>query len=174
MYRKRDAYTEAHDRYYLLVFSTVRIKVADRSDVEDICQNIFLKFYEKFEEIEADRHRLWLYGAMRIFVLEYYRKKNKHVISEEEIFSDISLTFVNGFRDARMVIAETIDDEGVFGSEDDRVLFDLIALYNYSYAEVGRQMGYSKRQVGYRYRIIVERIIAGLKKRGIGKLEDLL
>lgn len=174
MYRKRDAYTEAHDRYYPLVFSAVRVKVADKSDVEDICQNIFLKFYEKFDEIEQDHHRLWLYGAMRIFVLEYYRKKKKRAVTEEEIFRDISLTFVNGFRDTRMIIAETMNDDGVFDSDDDRVLFDMIALYNYSYSEVGRQMGYTKRQVGYRYRVIVDRITAGLKKKGINNLEDLL
>lgn len=174
MRRKRDAYTEAHDRYYPLVYSAVRVKVDDHNDVEDICQNVFLTFYEKFGEIEAAHHRQWLYGALRLFVLEYYRKKKKREVSEEDIFQDVSLTFVNGFRDTRLLIKEAMSGEGVFDSDDDRILFDLIAVYSYSYAEVGQQMGYTKRQVGYRYRVIVDRIVDGLKKKGINKLEDLL
>lgn len=36
------------------------------------------------------------------------------------------------------------------------------------------QLGMSKRQVRYRYGLIVERILAYLQKQGIKSLEDLL
>ena len=86
----------------------------------------------------------------------------------------MGLNFVNGFRDARIIINEAIEDLNNFDNEDEAALFDLIAIRNFTYIEAGKQLGLSKRQAQYRYGRIVEKLLFALKKKGINSLEDLL
>ncbi|MFH0975873.1 MAG: sigma-70 family RNA polymerase sigma factor [Spirochaetota bacterium] len=171
MSKKKDRFTEDHKRYYSLIFSTVYTKVENIDDTKDICQEVFIRFFENYEKIIDSRK--WLYGTLRNVVLEFYRKE-KGDIDIDDVFKDISLTFVNGFRDARIIISEAMEDMANFNSDEEKNLFDLVAVYNYSYTEAGRQMGLTKRQVEYKYRHIVDKIIDNLSKKGIRNIEDLL
>ncbi len=169
--RKKDAYTEAHNDYYPLVFSTVYTKVGDVDDTRDICQEVFISFYEKFDEVENPRK--WLYGAARIELLNYFKGRRGEV-NIDGLMNDFGLTFVNGFRESRLIISEVLNDPGVYGDEIDSVLFNLVAVSNLSYSQTGKELGLSKRQVEYRYSRLVERILERLKKKGIKDIEDLL
>lgn len=168
---RKDTFTEIYNGFYPLVFSAVYTKVENIDDTKDICQDVFIKFYEKFDDIED--HRKWLYGALRLAVFEFYRKK-KGNINIDDLFNDISLTFVNGFRNARIILSEAFDNIENFSNENEKTLFDLIAVYNYSYTEAGKELGLTKRQVEYKYRSIVDRILDYLKKQGIENIGDLL
>ena len=130
-----------------------------------------IKFFEKFNTIE--NHRKWLYGALRLAVFEFYRSRNK-ASNIDDIFNDVGLTFVNGFRDARIIISEIIESDDTFDSEEDKILFDLIAINNFSYNQAGSQLGLTKRQVQYKYGLIVQKILDQLNKKGIKNIEDLL
>lgn len=110
---------------------------------------------------------------MRLSVFEFYRKKRGDM-DIDEVFNDVSLTFMNGFRDARIVISEAIENMKLFDGEDDKVLFDLIAVHNYSYNETAKELHLTKRMVEYRYRRIVDSILDYLKKKGLTNIEDLL
>ncbi|HNV48562.1 MAG TPA: sigma-70 family RNA polymerase sigma factor [Spirochaetota bacterium] len=167
----RDRFTETHSQYYPLVFSAVHTKVDNVDDAHDICQEVFIKLYEKFDSVENPRK--WLYGALRLAVFEYYRRRDPGT-DIDDVFNDVSLTFVNGFRDARIVIAEAMEDMVHFDGEEDKTLFDLIAVHNFSYSQTAKQLGLTKRMVEYRYRRIVESILDALKKKGVGHIEDLL
>ncbi len=169
--KKKDRFTEDHKRYYPLIFNTVYSKVENIDDTSDICQEIFTRFFEKYEEIENSRK--WLYGALRLVVMEYYRKQRSN-LNLDEVFRDVGLTFVNGFKEARVIIAEAIENMENFKIEENRVLFDLVALHNYSYSQAGKELGLTKRTVEYRYRQIVDTILDYLKKKGIRNIEDLL
>jgi RNA polymerase sigma factor (sigma-70 family) len=169
---RRDAFTEAHADYYPLVFSTVYTKVGNVDDARDICQEVFIKLYEKLDEVENPRK--WLYGALRLAVFEYFRKKRGGDVNIDEIMDGVGMTFVNGFRDSRIVIREVLDETGLFGDNLDRAVFELVAYSNYSYSEAGKELGLTKRQVEYRYVKLTERILDELKKRGVKHIEDLL
>ena len=121
----------------------------------------------------AVNQRGWLLVAVKNVLYEHYRKvKNMpDDIAEAEAFNDVSLTFVNGFRDTRLII-----DEAMKSIEDktDMLIFDLVAVQNYTYEETGDELGLSKRQVKYRYGLIVRSIIEFLNGKGIHKIEDLL
>ncbi|MDY6935153.1 MAG: sigma-70 family RNA polymerase sigma factor [Spirochaetota bacterium] len=172
MATKKDKFTEDHKRYYPVVFSTVYTKIGNIDDASDICQEIFIKFFEKYEEIQNSRK--WLYGALRIAILEFFRRTRAEEVNIDDVFGDVGLTFVNGFKDSRVIISEAIDNMDNFGDEGEKTLFDLIAVYNYSYSEAAKQMGLTKRKAEYRYRRIVDRIIDYLNKKGIKDIEDLL
>ncbi len=169
--RKKD-YPEVYADYYPLVFSAVYSKVGNREETLDICQEIFLRLYVKFEE--ATDYRRWLFSAMRYVVLEHFKKKRGREVNIDDVFNDISLTFVNGFRDARIIIADALENTANYGEEKDRVIFDLIAVNNFTYAEAAAHLGMTRRQAEYRYNLIVARILKYLKDRGIENIEDLL
>lgn len=165
-------FAEAYSDYYPVVFSAVYSKVNNFDDAEDICQELFIKFYDKLDTIE--NRRKWLYGALKLEVMAFYRRKKHGDVDIDDVFNDVGLTFVNGFRDTRILIGEAIEDMSNFKDDADRVLFDLVAVQNYTYEEAGSHLGMTTRQIRYRYGLIVDRLTDYLKKKGIGSLEDLL
>ncbi len=167
---KREKYSIIYNEYYPLIFNTVYTRIGNRDDASDICQEIFLIFFEKLEEIQ--NYRKWLFGTMRNVVIRFYEKKPDPEIDIDNVFNDISLTFVNGFRDTRIIIGDAIDSIDI--SEEDRILFEYIAYYNYSYNNVVRIMGLTKKQVRLRYEKAVRKILGSLREKGIHNIEDLL
>jgi RNA polymerase sigma-70 factor (ECF subfamily) len=171
-FSRNRAFAEAYADYYPLVFGAVHSRVGNIEDAEDICQELFIAMYNKLETIENPRK--WLYGALKLEVMAYYRKKKPGAVDIDEVFDDVGLTFVNGFRDTRIMIQDAIESMDNFRDETDRILFDLIAVQNYTYEEAGAQVGLAKRQVRYRYGLIVDRMIDYFRKKGINSLEELL
>ncbi len=157
---------------YPLVYNSVYTRINNVDDVQDICQEVFIRLYDKYEEV--DNPRKWLLGTMRYVVLEFYRRKGNKDITINEVFNDMSMTFVNGFRDSRLIIEEAMENMEIFEDEKGRTLFYLIAINNHSYRETGKLLGLPVHKVRYRYEQIVNRIIDHLKKKGIKSLDDLL
>lgn len=171
-FSKNRVFAEAYNDLYPVVFSAVYSKVSSMEDAEDLCQEIFLQFYNKMEVI--DNARKWLYGALRLEIMAYYRRRRPDATDIDDLFDDVGLTFVNGFRDTRIMIQEALEDMGNFEDEREKILFDLIAVRNYTYEEAGAELGFSKRQVRYRYGLIVSRLQEYFRKKGIASLEELL
>lgn len=167
---KKNDFTDISSTYYPVVYSAVFTKVGNEDDTNDICQEVFLRLFRKLEEV--DNVRKWLFIALQYVVIEYCRKKRPEA-NVEDLFNDVALTFVNGFRDARIIIAEAIGDMRNFQNEREKALFDLIAVHNFTYEEAGKQLGMTKRQVDYRYNQITARILESLRKRGVKHIEDL-
>lgn len=68
----------------------------------------------------------------------------------DDVFNDVSLTFVNGFRDVRIIIAEAMESDANFMDDMEWALFDMIAVSNMSYPEARKQLGLAVRHVEYR------------------------
>ena len=168
--KKREKFTEIYSDYFPVIFSSVYTKVGNYEDAMDIAQEVFVIFYNKFDEVENPRR--WLYGTLRNVVLQYYKKKPDPTVNIDTIFDDIGLTFVNGFRDNRIIIEEAIENVELI--EEERLILDYVAFHTFSYREVGEIMGYSKDQISYKYTNIVKKIKNYLQTRGIRDIEDLL
>ena len=145
MFWKNRKFAEMFNDHYAMVFNNVNIKINNPDEAEDLCQEIFIKFYEKLDTIENPR--TWLMGASRFAVLTYYRRKKPDLVDVEELFHDTNAAFVNGMRETRMIINDVLENEGNFETESDIALFNLMAVNNYTYEEAGRELGMSKRQV---------------------------
>ena len=169
---RKAKFVDAYSNYYSLIYSVICSKVSDTNQADDICQEVFLRLYEKIDEVND--HRKWLYGTMRLVFLEYYRKNRNDSVDPESLFADASMSFVNGFRDSRIIIEQALEDTANYGTTEDRTLFDLIALYNHSYAEAAAELGISERQARYRYGLVNNRLMEYFRQRGIKGLEDLL
>jgi len=172
MFRKNRLFAEVFNELYPLVFSTVYGRVNNIDDAEDICQEVFIHFYQKQDEIEDSRK--WLYGALRLEVLSYYRKKKGAQVSLDDVFQDESLSFFNGARDVRLILEDALNHDGNYRDSMERSLFELIALKKFTYDEAASELGFTRRQARYKYGVIVKRILDYLSKKGITDLEDIL
>src|SRR5512145_2910442 len=105
---KTKAYVERYTEFYPLISNVVFAKLRDRDTTHDICQEIFIRYYVKFDEVE--NHRRWLLNAVRYVLLEHYRKTNGSQVDIDSVSDDVSMSFVNGFRDTRLMIEEALDD----------------------------------------------------------------
>ncbi len=168
--KKRDLFSELFVDYYPMVFNAVCTKVSSLNDAEDICQEVFIALFNHLDEIR--NIRAWLYGALKNMVLKYYKEKYSGEENIDNFMEDAALTFVNGFRDTRIIISETLEE--VLSDDGERNLFELVAFHKYSYSEAAGLMGITKRKVDYKYNKIAAKITTALKAKGISQIEDLL
>jgi RNA polymerase sigma-70 factor, ECF subfamily len=167
---KRDKFSELFTDYYSMVFNAVYPKVGSQDDTEDICQEVFVALYRHVGEIE--NVRAWLYGTLKNMVLKYYRDRHPSHENIDTIMDDVTLSFVNGFRDTRIIISEVMEE--IVLTKEEREILDLVAFHNYSYSETANVMGITKRKVDYNYNKISGKIISRLQERGVKHIEDLL
>ncbi|HPL17616.1 MAG TPA: sigma-70 family RNA polymerase sigma factor [Spirochaetota bacterium] len=168
--KQKIKFTEAYADYYQVVYGTICSKISNPDDTDDLTQEVFMHFYSRMNEV--DNTRAWLFGTINNVLMNYYRKKKKFSSDEdiENYLGDVSLTFVNGFRDTRIIIDEAVGRL----TEPERILFDLVAVQNLTYELAGQHLGFSKRQAEYRYSLIVKNIRGFLNEKGITNIEDLL
>lgn len=165
-------FSEIYSDMYAVVYNAVYSKVRDRDLTADLAQEVFTRFYAKMDEV--DNPRKWLFGTLRNVLMEHYKKNSVDSIDIDEIFSDVNMGYVNGFRDTRIILQEAFEASENYNDEKDRIIYELIAVKNYTHDEVARLLGITKRQVNYKYRCVVDRIVDFLKKKGVNRLEELL
>ena len=173
--KKKDKFTIIYSDYYPLVFKMLKTKTDNIHDVEDICNTVFMKLFEKLDEIQEPRK--WLYTTLNNTYFEHIRYQTKGGNPSEDmdgIISLLGMQYVNGFRDARIIIEEALNN--TIEDETDKIIFELVAIDCFSYNQAAKQLGLTQRQVEYRYKEkIVGRIMDYLnKKLGVKSLEELL
>ena len=169
---KKDVlFTGVYSDYYPVVSGALYTKIGNSQVAEDLAQEVFLALYAAFDRVEHVRS--WLFTTMKNVLYDHYRvaMNMPEETAYHEAHDDISLTFVNGFRDTRIILEQAVES---VPDPVDRVLFDLIAVQNHSYQEAGNHVGLSSRQVRYRYSLINRHIQDHLGARGIKSIEDLL
>ena len=168
--QRRDEFIDAYLDLYPVIYSTVYSRIHDKDEADDLCQEIFIIFYNKFDAIENKRS--WLYSTAKNVLMNYYKKKRADASEEINEMADFGIQFVNGFRDTRIIIEEAI--ETIKCDAVERALLDLIAVHEFSYTKVSGIMGLSVKQVRYRYGQIVNRLLHHMRNIGIKDLEELL
>ncbi|MGL5892354.1 MAG: sigma-70 family RNA polymerase sigma factor [Bacteroidia bacterium] len=76
-----------HNQFYKELKGYVYSRTKDKSDTEDILQDVFVKIILKIEQInEAQNLRQYLYGIVRNSVADYFRSKKTHLsITEQNV-----------------------------------------------------------------------------------------
>ncbi len=165
-------FTDIYSDYYSVVYNGIYAKVQDKELTADLAQEVFTRFYQKIDEVETPRK--WLFGTLRFVLMEHYKKSTVNKLDIDDIFYDSNIQYVNGFRDTRIVLQEAIDASENYKDEKDRIIYELIAIKNYTNDEVAQLMGLTVSQVRYKYKMVVDRIVDYLKKKGVKSLEELL
>lgn len=158
--------------YYPLVFSTVHAKISNPDAANDIAQEVFARFYEKFEEVQDARK--WLYGTARLVLLEYYRKHNLNEDDLESCVEEPGADSGNDIRETRELIRSAIDAVSAGSEQTDAILFELIAVYDYSYKAAAVHLGMTEHQARYKYNQMSKKLLDYFKTNGINTLDELL
>ena len=169
---RTEQFINNYDSFYSIIFNSIYSKVSNYHDAQDICQEVFIRYYNNLEVIE--NHRKWLFGCLRLVVFDYYKMKQRKDFDTDVIFEDIGMGYVNGFRDTRVMIKEIIDSLCDEYGDRDASLFELVAVYNYSFVQASRQLNLNYKQARYRYNVFAERVLGKLRDKGIHNIEDLL
>ena len=170
--KKTLEFTKVYNEYYSIVFGAAYHRMGDVDAAKDVCQEVFTRFFQKMDDVENTRR--WLLAALKLVILEHFRKRGPGTADIEDIGDDINFSFVSGFDDTRIILEETFSNMELFEDEKGKNLFDLVAIYHYTYKETGAELGMSERQVKYQYRKTLDRIVDHLRSRGIRSLEDLV
>lgn len=164
---RESRYRKIFEEYYPELLVMARGRAND--DAEDILQNVFIKYYEKMNEVRDAKS--WLYGSVRLELKNYIRKNAKTVNVENiEVYEDIYQD--DAFNDLRFTLDSIIDSVPI--KETDRALFEMLALRGFSFKEAAEECGYTVRQARYHYSSVKKEIRDALKRRGISKVDDLL
>ncbi len=78
------------------IISSIRKRIKRETDIEDISQEVFIKFWMKNEEIiDKDRILHWLYRVTLFTIADYYRKKETLKLSYHSPSNEISAIEAN-------------------------------------------------------------------------------
>lgn len=78
------------------IISCIRKRIKRETDIEDISQEVFIKFWIKNEEIiDKDRILHWLYRVTVFTIADYYRKKENIKLSNLALSNEITLIEAN-------------------------------------------------------------------------------
>lgn len=158
--------------YYAVVFGTIYSWLRNKEDAEDICHEVFLRFYEKMDNLEDINIRSWLLVTAKNIMLNFINKKKPANISELKDFDESCATHNNGHKDTQILINNALDS--IACNEIDRNIIELIAVNNFTYKETACLTGLSRRQVEYRYTQLVKKLLDYLQAMGIYTLGELL
>ncbi|MCP4138393.1 MAG: sigma-70 family RNA polymerase sigma factor [bacterium] len=179
---RNNFFSEVYRDYFPLIRNSIVTDVDSFDIAENLSHDVFFTFLLKldnpdfFDDMKKNHRKVrkWLFETMKFTFINYYRKEKNmpDEISPHDVFENIALTFTNGMRDTRIILEEAVK---TLTGERELLIFDYVAVQNYSYKKTGQILGFSKKQVSTRYNVIVNKILNYLKeKKGINNLEDLL
>ena len=168
--QRRAIFAEVYEKYYPLVFNILYSKLSKQDLADDMCQEVFITYYTKLEQVENPRK--WLLGTLKYSLLNYFKQKHKNHVDIEDVFNDINLQFVNGMRDTRLIIEEAIAEVAM--TDEERLIFEYLSYYNYTQENTAKIMGLTRKKTIYKYSKVLRRIMDYLAQKGIKNIEDLL
>ncbi len=175
--KKRREFRKAYNTYYAWIFNWVYLKTGRSEDAEDICQEVFIRFFQKFDAIEPHKRWAWIRTAGR-YELSNYRRRKQHANSDCTDITAIDETGIPAEREddilTRVILEEIIDDESTYADEIEKSVFHLIALFGYSVKEAAGELGLTERKTRYRYARVSREIVRRLKKKNLLSIEDVI
>ena len=168
-------FMKCYAEHYPVILGFLISKVTSIDDAEDICQEVFIRLYGNLDQIRE--RRSWLFTAARFEITNYFNKKGtarSDAENIEDFHDDPRLAVEDNFAENRIIIREVIEDETNFSDEKEKILFDMISIYRFSYKEAGKYLDMTRWQAEYKYRQVEKRIIARLNEKGIKEIGNLI
>jgi len=148
--------SEAVRRDYTNLRAFIRKRVADKSDAEDILQDVFFELIEAYRVMKpVEQVTAWLFRVARNRITDLFRRKSREArITEpakfneegEELLLDELLPSLDAGPDAiyaRSVLLEALDDALDELPEEQREVFVANELMGYSFKALAEQSGVS-------------------------------
>ncbi|MBP7736982.1 MAG: sigma-70 family RNA polymerase sigma factor [Spirochaetes bacterium] len=168
-------FSENYRRYAAPVIRFIKKMVYDRDISEELCQDVFLKVYEKRISLDPESPRTlgFFFTAARNIAIDYVRKKRseeeklqalrvEEVVMDRQFYEDIENVCLRG------EVISTLGDVISGFPEERRALIAATCLGGRSAASVARESGMS----AYRVRKIGEEACRAIRTRMEGFFED--
>ena len=160
--RDKAAFTALYDNYINQVYRHVYYRVSNRTDAEDITQEVFIKAWKAIDKYKKTGAPFvaWLITIAHNLVVDHYRAKRKLVSLEEtEASSQIDET-------SPEVVAEAMFDKSYVRNailklkEEKQKVILMRFIDGFSYGEIAKTLGKSEGAV----RVIQYRALNDLKR----------
>jgi RNA polymerase sigma-70 factor (ECF subfamily) len=175
--KKRREFRKAYNTYHVLLFNWLYLKTGRSEDAEDICQEVFIKFFKNFDTIEPLKRWSWIKTAGRYELANYIRRKEHAQNSCMDITAIEENRFPAEREDGiltRVILEEIIEDESTYNDEIEKSVFHLIAIYGYTVKEAAGELGLTERKTRYRYARVSRKIVHILSKKNLSRIEDVI
>ena len=146
--------------YYREIFRFCLSKLVSREDAQDVTQDVFLTYFRKAPQLEADDVRRWLYATARNKILNETQKQKRRAQTTIENTDDYpnggnwnyEITETDWIGDAR--IEEKKQEILTLLTEEERALFLEIYDKRRKHAEIAQEQGVSEQALNMRvYRL---------------------
>ena len=144
----REAFREIYETYFDKIFRYLAIKTGDRTEAEDMTQQVFLKALQSISSFKwkGVPFSAWLYRIAHNQVIDYYRKQKKKAVTLQDD------TRVAADDDPQEMAEKRVDIEQVLAAAQNltdaqREVISLRFSSDLSTAEVARIMGKSQGAV---------------------------
>jgi len=97
------AFRQLIDRYHGYIFQVAYSVVRDRTDAEDIAQNVFIQIHRSLPQYESKGLKTWISRIALNKAIDYKRKLNRR---REEVVEDVEVAEGN-----RLFVASSIEDD---------------------------------------------------------------
>lgn len=87
---KNKKFKEYFEKYNDLIMKIVMDKTGSYHDAEEICQQVFVSFYENMDNIPDALVKAWLIRSTKNAIIDHYRKASR----QREIIADTSETAI--------------------------------------------------------------------------------
>ena len=166
--KKAEIFAEDYSVYYQQIYSYVKSKIKDSAIVDDLIQEIFIRYYNTFEN--AANKKSWLYGIAKNVLSNHHRKKRTEHLPDELISKKKSRLSADGN------INYIILQEAIESIKDcmDKTVFEHIVFMGYSHNETGALLNYPQHSVKYRFHRALKQVRNYLHLKGIDEISDLL
>lgn len=156
------------ERHQRAVFAAAYAKLRNRSDAEDVTQDVFVEAYRSANRLEnPEKLRPWLYKTTSNLCKAHFRKKSRRERREAvfvERHADNHPPELLDDADRKKVLMKAIDEL----PEELRTVFMLKHFGQVSYAEISEMTGLSKTTVDGRLRTAKKRLRKELVGLGVG------
>lgn len=98
---ENEAFAKLYDFYIEKIYRFIYIKTSNKSDAEDLTQQVFLSAWQSIKSFRYEGHPFssWLYKIARNLVIDYYRKKKPQEIEFSELLFELEEVKVNFEKD---------------------------------------------------------------------------
>jgi len=149
------------EQYYLLIYKYCHLKLqANESDSYDITNEVFVLLCEKWDILEKENIKSWLYRTADNILKEFFRKHKKRTnelkyIEDLDDYMANSLIYEQSFENISEEDIEIYKDELLDElSDKEKKLFDMVFSEKLSYREICERLDISRENLKKRlYRL---------------------
>jgi RNA polymerase sigma-70 factor (ECF subfamily) len=143
MQLKKIKYRLIFNKYKNSVYNFALSITQSSFDADDISQEIWIKYWENFEEIDYSKSKAWIYRSVHNKCIDLIRqRKNQVRISDEELFAIEDTRVENNpiEIDENRIISEIITKSLSKLPEKQKSIFQMYEIENFKYNEISEML----------------------------------